>query len=312
MSVTDIIPDIHGQAEKLRLALKNLGWRRNGTTWVHPEPDRQIVFLGDFIDRGPENGAVIRIVRELMDAGRAQAVMGNHELNAIHFHTADPDTGAPLRAHDQDNLNQHESFLKEFPLGSSQTKDVLDWMRGLPLFIETEGFRAVHAAWIQPAIDDLRQQTGAGVLSAEQLVRAGRKGDAFYDLAEAIAKGPEARLHGPHSFEDKGGKVRYHVRVKWWNSDAQNWRQVAMSVPNVDQLPDEPLPDDLFATIYPVRDKPVFFGHYWMFGEPELQSANTLCLDYSAGTDGPLVTYSYVAGSRELRLESLAVHGEVK
>ena len=121
MSITDIIPDIHGQAEKLRLALKNLGWRRNGTTWVHPEPDRQIVFLGDFIDRGPENGAVIRIVRELMDAGRAQAIMGNHELNAIHFHMEDPDTGTPLRPHSQDNLEQHESFLREFPLGDSQS-----------------------------------------------------------------------------------------------------------------------------------------------------------------------------------------------
>ena len=34
MSITDIIPDIHGQAEKLRVALKNLGWWRNGTTWL--------------------------------------------------------------------------------------------------------------------------------------------------------------------------------------------------------------------------------------------------------------------------------------
>ncbi len=101
MSITDIIPDIHGQADKLRVALKNLGWQRNGTTWLHPEPDRQIVFLGDFIDRGPENGTVIRIVRELMDAGRAQAIMGNHELNALHFHTEDPDTGEPLRAHEK-------------------------------------------------------------------------------------------------------------------------------------------------------------------------------------------------------------------
>lgn len=155
MCCTDIIPDIHGHAEKLRLALKNLGWCRNGTSWLHPEPDRQIVFLGDFIDRGPENAAVIRIVRELMDAGRAQAIMGNHELNALHFHTVDPETGTPLRAHSQDNLDQHESFLKEFPLGASQTKDVLDWMRGLSLFIETDGFRTVHAAWIQSAIDDL-------------------------------------------------------------------------------------------------------------------------------------------------------------
>lgn len=308
MCCTDIIPDIHGQAEKLRTALKNLGWRRNGTTWLHSERDRQIVFLGDFIDRGPENAAVIRIVRELMDAGRAQAIMGNHELNAIHFHTADPETGAPLRPHDTDNLFQHGSFLNEFPLGASHTKDVLDWMTSLPLFIETDEFRAVHAAWIQPAIDDLRRQTGDGVLSEEQLIRAGRKGDTFYDLAEAVAKGPEARLPPPHSFEDKGGKVRHHVRVKWWNGDARTWRQVAMSVPDINQLPDAPLPDDLLMAIYPDGDLPVFFGHYWMSGAPELQSANALCLDYSAGTDGHLVTYSHFSGSRDLNLENVEVH----
>jgi hypothetical protein len=308
MSITDIIPDIHGQAEKLRLALQNLGWRRNGTTWLHPEPDRQIVFVGDFIDRGPENAAVIRIVRELMDAGRAQAIMGNHELNALHFHTIDPSTGAPLRVHNHDNLEQHESFLKEYPLGASHTTDVLDWMRTLPLFIETDSFRAVHAAWIQPAIDDLRRQTRAGVLFEDQLIRAGRKGDTLYDLAEAVVKGPEVRLPHPHSFEDKGGKIRHHVRVKWWSGDAQNWRQIAMSVPNINALPDTPLPDDLLTTIYPDGDKPVFFGHYWMSAKPTLQRENALCLDYSAGTNGPLVTYAFSTGSRTISLENMIVH----
>jgi hypothetical protein len=64
----------------------------------------------------------------------------------------------------------------------------------------------------------------------------------------------------------------------------------------------------LYASIYPVGDKPVFFGHYWMSGEPELQSANALCLDYSAGTDGPLVTYKHIAGSGELSLEQVTIH----
>ncbi len=243
-----------------------------------------------------------------MDAGRAQAVMGNHELNAIHFHTHDPETGAALRPHNHDNFMQHQSFLKEFSLGAQHTKEVLDWMKGLPLFIETEGFRAVHAAWIHPAIDDLKRQTVKGILSEDQLIRAGRKGDALYDLAEAVVKGPEARLPYPHSFVDKGEKVRHDVRVKWWNGDAQSWRQVAMSVPDVNQLPEAPLPDDLLKTIYPVGEIPVFFGHYWLSGEPELQNANALCLDYSAGTDGPLVTYSYVAGSRELSLKNVVIH----
>ena len=148
MPITDIIPDIHGQAEKLRAALRNLGWRRSGTSWSHPEPSRKIVFLGDFIDRGTENGAVIRMARKLMDAGRARAVMDNHEINALHFHTADPErNGMPLRPHDAKNQSQHASFLKEFPLGAARPHEVLTWMRGLPLFIEAPGFRAVHAAW---------------------------------------------------------------------------------------------------------------------------------------------------------------------
>jgi hypothetical protein len=259
MSCTDFIPDIHGQAEKLRFALHNLGWQRNGTTWLHPEPNRQIIFLGDFIDRGPENAAVIRIVRELMDSGRAKAVMGKHELNAIHFHTNDPDTGAPLRSHDHHNLGQHESFLKEFPLGASYTDDVLQWMKGLPLFIETEGFRAVHAAWIQPAIDNLRAQTEAGVLSQHQLIRAGREDDQLHDFAEEVVKGPEASLPLPYSFIDKGNKLRRHVRIKWWNGKALTWREIALSVSDITKFPDEPLPENLLMTIYPIEEKPVFF-----------------------------------------------------
>jgi hypothetical protein len=308
MSVTDIIPDIHGQAEKLRLALQNLGWRCHGKQWSHRDPDRKIVFLGDYIDRGPENAFVIRIVRELIASKVAVAIMGNHELNALHYHTVDPDTEEPLRKHDDDNYKQHRSFLNEFPLGADHTKGVLNWMKGLPLFIETEDFRVVHAAWIQPAIDDLRRYTGTGILSEDQLIRAGRKGDGMYDLTERILKGPEKRLPGGRSFSDKDGKQRFDVRLKWWNGDARNWRQVAMSVPDISQLPDSPLPDDLLTTIYPYGDKPVFFGHYWMSGEPELQSTNALCLDYSAGTVGPLVTYTHISGSRELSLENVAIH----
>jgi hypothetical protein len=310
VSITDIIPDIHGQADKLRLALQSLGWRRNGMTWLHPEPNRKIVFLGDFIDRGPDNGAVIKIVRELIDDGRAQAIMGNHELNAIHFHTADPETGKPLRSHDNASMAQHASFLKEFPIGAPHTNDVVKWMSGLPLFLEMEGFRAVHAAWHQPSIDDLTRQTTNGIISEDQLILAGRKGEALYELAEAVAKGPEARLPDLYSFIDKGGKVRRDVRVKWWNGNARSWHQIALSVPDINQLPDLPLPENLLTIIYPVDEKPVFFGHYWMSGQPVLQAANALCLDYSAGTDGPLVTYSHFSGSKELSLESITVHGK--
>lgn len=56
MGTVDIIPDIHGQIAKLRGALDALGWRRSGAGWIHPDPERTIVFLGDFIDADRKTG----------------------------------------------------------------------------------------------------------------------------------------------------------------------------------------------------------------------------------------------------------------
>ena len=126
MGTVDTIPDIHGQIAKLRAALSVLGWRRSPAGPVHPEPKRTIVFLGDFIDREPENRAVIHLLRDLTDSGIAPAILGNHELNALHFHTAHPETGQPLRAHSEKNLRQHASFLAEFPVGAGETREALE------------------------------------------------------------------------------------------------------------------------------------------------------------------------------------------
>ena len=54
----DIIPDIHGHADKLVAMLQKLGWQRTPAGWQAPDPGREIIFLGDFIDRGTENAAV--------------------------------------------------------------------------------------------------------------------------------------------------------------------------------------------------------------------------------------------------------------
>ncbi|MDU8914119.1 metallophosphoesterase, partial [Aestuariicoccus sp. MJ-SS9] len=76
----DIIPDTHGQAAKLRDRLGNLGYSERNGAFRHSQAGRQCVFLGDYIDRGPGNAAVIDVVRRMIDAGTAHAIMGNHEL----------------------------------------------------------------------------------------------------------------------------------------------------------------------------------------------------------------------------------------
>ncbi len=84
----DLIGDIHGHADELAQLLETLGFRKAQDVYQHPE--RKVIFLGDFIDRGPKIRQVLEIVRPMIDGGYALAVMGNHEFNALAYHTQDP------------------------------------------------------------------------------------------------------------------------------------------------------------------------------------------------------------------------------
>lgn len=44
---------------------------------------------------------------------------------------------------------------------------------------------------------------------------------------------------------------------------------------------------------YKPKEVPVFFGHYWMKGKPELQKSNVCCLDFSVAKGGHLVAYRW-------------------
>ena len=57
----DLIGDIHGHADALQRLLRQLGYSRQKGVYRHP--DRQAIFLGDFIDRGPQIRETLEIVR---------------------------------------------------------------------------------------------------------------------------------------------------------------------------------------------------------------------------------------------------------
>ena len=46
-------------------------------------------------------------------------------------------------------------------------------------------------------------------------------------------------------------------------------------------------------TFYTQENKPVFFGHYWLKGNPILYRNNICCLDYSVANNGNLVAYRF-------------------
>ncbi|MDU8914222.1 metallophosphoesterase, partial [Aestuariicoccus sp. MJ-SS9] len=187
------------------------------------------------------------------------------------------------------------------------TAEAIAWMKSLPLFLELEGFRFVHACWDEDVISQLQRTTLDGRLSGDQFLEAAKKGAPLYDLVETTTKGPETELPAGYGFRDKGGQLRREIRLQWWNDDARTWRDAAISVPDPAELPEGDLPADVTRSIYSKDADPVFFGHYWLSGEPEQQSPNALCLDYSAGKDGPLVAYRVSEPGEQIDLGKLMI-----
>lgn len=281
----DIIPDIHGDIDRLIRMLSHLGYGDEGSSWVHPE-GRLAAFLGDFIDGGENNAAVITLVKGMVANGHAIAIMGNHELNALLFHergeNSEGNGDGFMRAHNAENVRQHQSFLSEFPIGAPRTREVLDWFMTLPLFLDLPAIRLVHAYWDNAHIETIRSRTIDARLKRHDLQELAFEKDAS-DFAFAIMstlKGPETELPHGHSFTDVHGRVRTAVRLKWWQAGIHTWRNSALSVPSPAELPDAAVSENTVIRFYGADDKPVFFGHYKMLGQPTLCADNALCLDY--------------------------------
>lgn len=78
----DMIGDVHGCLDELRLLLGRLGYGEVSGIFQHPE-GRRAVFLGDLVDRGPDSPGVLRLVMAMVAAGSAFAVLGNHDLKLL-------------------------------------------------------------------------------------------------------------------------------------------------------------------------------------------------------------------------------------
>jgi hypothetical protein len=70
----DLVGDIHGHANPLHRLLDELGYAEIEGIFRHPE--RKMIFVGDFIDRGPEQREVLRIARSMCEAGAARSAAG--------------------------------------------------------------------------------------------------------------------------------------------------------------------------------------------------------------------------------------------
>ncbi|MGD8542191.1 MAG: metallophosphoesterase family protein [Desulfobacteraceae bacterium] len=129
------IGDIHGCADKLRRLIDQLD--------IDPDRD-QLVFVGDYIDRGPASFEVVEYVLGLKTALRDVVFLkGNHE-QMLEDYLAGPDKLTFLINGGQATL---DSYLRHRP--NSQAPVIpprhLAFFRGLRLFYESENYIFVHA-----------------------------------------------------------------------------------------------------------------------------------------------------------------------
>lgn len=310
----DIIGDIHGHAAKLEKLLEKLGYRNHLGCYRHPE--RKVIFVGDLIDRGSENFKTLEITRAMVDNEQASIVMGNHEFNALCYHTRGSD-GYYLRPHNEKNHRQHKKVLEEIrQRGEPAWEKYLEWFRRLPLFLEEPGFRVVHACWDRQAADFA---AGSGIRDAKGrltdsfLVQATQKGTETYEAVEILLKGKEIFLPGDHpGLYDKDQNLRKKVRVKWWlttdeRKTVKTYDQVTrIDDKNLAKLASVEIPPDILKELREDRNigdmTPIFVGHYWFTGTPQPLTENIACLDYSVAMGGHLACYRW-DGEKILRQE---------
>lgn len=283
----DIIGDIHGHADKLEELLTKLGYTKTNESYSHPQ--NKTLFLGDYIDRGPKIRETLQIVRSMVESGNAVALMGNHEYNAICFHEHDKN-GGHLRPHIIKNIHQHYETLKQFHNKQSEYEDYIEWFKTLPLYYENDRFRAVHACWDTNHINYLKTRLNEARLDDKAIRSSTIKGTDLYNAVDVLLKGKEVEIPDGLTFADKDGTVRNQTRIKWW-LDPQKHHLDELSMVVIPEISDRKIKLSEFDGYYRHDEKPVFFGHYWLSGDPFLFQPNIGCLDFSVARNGFLTAY---------------------
>ena len=285
----DFIGDIHGHADKLEKLLLRLGYVKNDGTYSHFS--RKAFFVGDYIDRGPKIRETLQIVKGMVDNENAIALMGNHEYNALCFHFQERE-GGHLRKHLIKNIVQHYETLKQFQNRQKEYEDYLEWFKTLPLYYETDQFKAVHACWDNKIIAYLKTKLVNDRLTSELIYESVIEGTKLNMAIDQTLKGKELKMPEGLFFTDKDGTKRTELRIKWWE-DPTKITYKSISVEPIGNLPEKMIELSELKSLeyYSDDDKKVFFGHYWLKGEPSFYRNNICCLDYSVAKGGKLVAY---------------------
>ena len=295
----DIVGDIHGEQAALLQLLRHLGYDARGN---HPE-GRTLVFLGDFVDRGPDSPGVIGIVHQLVTSGKAVAIAGNHEINLLRN---DPKDGSGwfFDARLQSDLRKYPCFAR--PHDPAERSAIVHFLRDLPVALEREDLRIVHAAWSGAAVEQARRQPLGGLRAAyDQWEAQAAQAAQAQRITERMAQERELWPHNLEHGEHRPPFLQAHCDNELNKSIFNPLKVLTCGL-------EDPATEPFFAGNkwrfvqrqawweHYTEATPVVIGHYWRRIDPHHctqeglfadvapfawhgQRQNVFCVDYSVG-----------------------------
>ncbi|WP_317202339.1 symmetrical bis(5'-nucleosyl)-tetraphosphatase [Janthinobacterium sp.] len=138
---------------------------------ANTEPAR-LLFAGDLVNRGPQSLATLRHVHALARDGRADSVLGNHDLH--------------LLAVSQGIRPPHAGDTLDEILAAPDRGELIDWLRHRPLALPHDGHLLVHAGV-------LPQWSAQRALELAGEVEAALRGPGWVDFLRGMyGNGPDA------------------------------------------------------------------------------------------------------------------------
>ena len=270
MNYYDLIGDVHGYADLLDSLVEKMGYSRKGKGYEHPK-GRRLIFVGDLINRGPDSISVLKTVRETWEQGNALMTLGNHEFNLL------------------------QDAKMNNPLPNKGYQSYLSWLEKIPLFLDLEDLRVVHAAWHSPSISFLSQMQ---VTHDEIIRKSCDKNSPERKAVDLILKGVKAKLPTSPGFHDRFGEKRSKGRLRWWEDlKGQPFSKALFSPMYGKDIEEFPEAQDIRQVEpYPKDGKPVFTGHYCLEPHIEKINGNIACLDGCVTCDKKLWGYSHTGG----------------
>lgn len=135
-----VIGDIHGCAKALRSLIDA----------IDPQSDDELIFLGDYVDRGPNSRDVVQQLIALQEVCRVVPLLGNHEIMMLGVALRGFDDETWIRSGGQATITSYGGSLAKVPPAH------IEFLQRLRPYHETDDEIFVHAGY-QPDRDMCEQ-----------------------------------------------------------------------------------------------------------------------------------------------------------